>query len=361
MPSKQLIYLDYAATAPLRPPVKAAMAEALDYVGNPSSVHRAGRAVRDKINAVRGALADTVGAMPGEVIFTSGGTESNAIALTQVSKDRRYASAIEHEAVLGWVDEVNRLPVTSAGFVDVDAADVILSNAAPGLVSLMLVNNATGAIQPVADIAAIAHKHGHLVHCDAVQALGKVDIDKASLGADFLSLSAHKIGGPKGMGALIVKDGFALQSLTQGGGQERRRRPGTENVLGIIGFGAALEGLQDFAATKSMKALAQQVAERAAIAASAAPRVPHIMSLHMPGVKNQLQLMRLDLEGLCVSAGSACSSGKVAGNHVLEAMGLADVADEFIRISFGPETTRAEVDTFLTAWDAIRTSQQKAA
>lgn len=361
---KDLIYLDYAATAPLSRAARAAITAGFDLGGNPSSIHRAGRAARDAINAVRTQLAEHVGVGQGEVIFTSGGTEANALALTQLTPQSRYCSAVEHEAVLSWVPSDNHLPVTRDGVLDLEAADKRLKGAPPGLVSLMAVNNATGAIQPVKALADIAHAHGHLVHCDGVQALGKVPVRMEGLGADFLTLSAHKIGGPKGIGALIVKDGFPIQSVLRGGGQERRRRPGTENVLGILGFGGALTGLEDFSNTEHFEALHPQIAQHVGaenIAAHAAEKVPHILSIRMPGVKNQLQLMRFDLEGICVSAGSACSSGKVAGNHVLEAMGFGAASEEFIRVSFGPQTTQQEVAAFLEAWDKIYASQRKAA
>ncbi|MEM7569897.1 MAG: cysteine desulfurase family protein [Pseudomonadota bacterium] len=361
---KELIYLDYAATAPLAETAKTAMADGFALVGNPSSVHRAGRAARDAISKVREQLAAALGTTPGQVVFTSGGTEANALALTQVPQSKRYVSAIEHEAVLSWTLPAYHLPVTAHGIIDLEGAQARLSSWEPGLVSLMLVNNATGIIQPVTALAEIAHAHGHLVHCDGVQAFGKVPIDIATLGADFLTVSAHKIGGPKGIGALIVKDGFALTALLQGGGQERRRRPGTENVLGILGFGGALEAIGDYAGSAHYDALQASIETHvgaAHVAGSASSRVPHILSVRMAGVKNQLQLMRFDLAGLCVSAGSACSSGKVAGNHVLEVMGLGESAEEYIRLSFGPSTTSRHIAQFLSVWDDIRASQKAAA
>ncbi|MEO0412641.1 MAG: aminotransferase class V-fold PLP-dependent enzyme [Pseudomonadota bacterium] len=362
--TKDLLYLDYAATTPLAPSARAAMERGFDMLGNPSSIHRAGRAARDAINAVRLDLANHFGVTQGQVIFTSGGTEANALALHQVQQERRFASAIEHEAVLAWVPEANHLPVTPNGVLDLEAAEAKLSEAEPGLVSLMAANNATGARQPVEAAAKLAAAHGHLVHCDAVQAFGKIPLDLAALGADFLTVSAHKIGGPKGIGALIVKDGFPLQSLLRGGGQERRRRPGTENLIGILGLGGALETIERYGDMAQFLPLMEQVIAHVGlqnVAAYGAERFPHILSIQMPGIKNQLQLMRFDLDGICVSAGSACSSGKVAGNHVLEAMGYGDRSEEFIRVSFGPETTQGDVARFLAAWDKIQNSAKAAA
>lgn len=362
--------MDYAASTPLSPNARSAMQEALDFMGNPSSVHRAGRAVRDALDQTRAALADAVGVGIGQVIFTSGGTEANAIALNQVAEDKRFCSAVEHEAVLAWVPTANQLPVTANGILDLNAAESVLSHAAPGLVSLMLVNNTLGTIQPVEALAQIAKSHGHLVHCDGVQAFGKIPVSFDVLGADFLTISAHKIGGPKGVGALIVRDGFALASFTKGGGQERRRRPGTENIVGIQGFGGAILDLDistdaqkvaEGFATALLAAISSEMGTDAVIGA-AAPRVPHIVSLYMPGVKSELQLMRFDLAGICVSAGSACSSGKVAQSHVIQALGLGgDVASQSIRVSFGPETRQTDIDAFAREWISIRQSVQAAA
>lgn len=364
--SKELIYLDYAATTPLNDGARLAMQAALDMVGNPSSVHRAGRAARDAVDQTRAALASSLGVGIGQVIFTSGGTEANAIALNQVPFEQRYCSDVEHEAVLAWVPQVNILAVAGNGVLDLNRAEEVLAQAPPGLVSLMLVNNTLGTIQPVKQLADIAKSFGHLVHCDAVQGFGKLPVDFADLGADFLSVSAHKIGGPKGVGALIVRDGFALQSLTKGGGQERRRRPGTENVIGIAGFGGALAHLfERLEAAREIERLSQSIVAGVGadlVIGATGPRVPHILSLHMPGVKSELQLMRFDLAGICVSAGSACSSGKVTQSHVIQALGKeGDAASQSIRVSFGPGTTQTHVDAFVREWMSIRQSVRTAA
>jgi len=364
--SKSLIYLDHAATTPLSTGARAAMVEALDLNGNPSSVHRAGRAARNAIDRVRGQLAQRLDVGTGQVIFTSGGTEANAIALSQVSAEYRFASAIEHEAVLSWVPEANYLPIQPNGVVDLEAAEALLASAEPGLVSVMLVNNVIGTIQPVEEIAQIAKRYGHSVHCDAVQAFGKMAFDFESLGVDMLSVSAHKIGGPKGVGALIVRDGLPLAPFTKGGGQERRRRPGTENIQGIIGLGGALSEFDErLAAVPAISSFAQTVEHHVGagnVMTSASPRVPHIMSVYMPGVDSQMQLMRLDLEGICVSAGSACSSGKVAESDVIKRLSVeGKAAAQTVRISFGPETEQSDVDAFLKAWEAIRETVRSAA
>ncbi|MEM9880697.1 MAG: cysteine desulfurase family protein [Pseudomonadota bacterium] len=360
------MYLDHAATTPLSPGARSALAEALDVSGNPSSVHRAGRAARDAIDGVRNALARRLCVGAGQVVFTSGGTEANAIALTQRAAAHRFCSTIEHEAVLDWVPEHNQLAVLPCGTLDLDVAEKILEASQPGLVSVMLVNNVIGTIQPVAALAQLAKRCGHIVHCDAVQAFGKIDIDFSALNVDLLTLSAHKIGGPKGVGALITRDGLALQSYTKGGGQERRRRAGTENTLGIIGFGGALTDLTDrLGAYEPIKALAGEVTRRVGserVIALEGKRVPHILSLHMPGMQSQLQLMKFDLAGICVSAGSACSSGKVAESHVVKALGLDDgVAGETVRVSFGPETQATDVEAFLDVWEANRARGRSAA
>ena len=368
-------YLDWNATAPLRPQARRAIEAALDLVGNPSSVHADGRAARALVEGAREQVAALVGAQARNVIFTSGGTEANALALTPSlamgearGRDRALISAIEHPSVRSGGRFPQQLredvPVTREGVVDLawltERLDV-LRRSAP-LVSVMLANNETGVIQPVDQVAELTHAAGGLLHIDAVQAAGRIPCDIKSLGADLLTLSAHKLGGPKGVGALILADQdlHIGDPLIRGGGQERASRAGTENVSGIAGFGAAaqavLAGLTDEAADMArardrLEAGLRAAAPSAVIFGATVPRVPNTTLVAMPGIKAETALIALDLEGVSVSSGSACSSGKVAPSHVLAAMGVApELALGAVRISLGPTTTGEEIEIFLNAW-----------
>ena len=357
-----LAYLDWNATAPLRPEAAAAMAEALARCGNPSSVHRWGREARRALEAARAQVAALVGAAPAEIVFTSGGSEANHLALRGVPGRRVLVSALEHDSVRQAAGAAV-IPATEAGVVDLAALERMLAaEARPALVSLMLANNETGALQPVAEAARLAHAKGALLHCDAVQAAGKVAVDRAALGADLLSLSAHKLGGPQGVGALVVSDAVPLAVLQTGGGQERGRRAGTENLPGIVGFGvaAALAGerLGDYAALARLRDAAQRrltaIAPEAPVHAAAVPRLANTLCIGMPGVPAATQVMALDLEGVMVSAGSACSSGKLRRSPVLEAMGVgSDAADSAIRVSLGWSSGAADIDRLVEAWGAL--------
>jgi cysteine desulfurase len=356
-------YLDWNATAPLRPEAAAAMAEALARCGNPSSVHRYGREARRALEAARAQVAALVGAAPAEVIFTSGGTEANQLALRGIADRRVLVSAIEHDSVRQAVPEAATIPVTRQGIVDLDALDRRLAaEARPALVSLMLANNETGILQPVAEAARLAHAHGALLHCDAVQAAGKLPVDRAALGVDLLTLSAHKLGGPQGVGALVAPPELPLAALQTGGGQERGRRAGTENLPGIVGFGvaAAIAGdrLGDYAAVALLRDEAARrlkaIAPEAPVYGEDAPRLPNTLCLGMPGVAAATQVMALDLAGVMVSAGAACSSGKLRRSPVLEAMGVPGAeAESAIRISLGWSTTPADIDQLVEAWGAL--------
>ncbi|HEV7371996.1 cysteine desulfurase family protein [Arenibaculum sp.] len=363
-------YLDYNATAPLRPAVREAMVRALDLLGNPSSVHADGRAARRAVEDARAEVAALVGAMPAQVVFTGGGTEANNQALASAGGRSVLVSAIEHDSVLEAVPSARRIPVEPSGVVDLAALDRMLADArGPSLLSLMLVNNETGVIQPVAEAARIARSRGALVHCDAVQAAGRLAIDLNGLGADMLSLSAHKIGGPKGVGALVLRDGVVCPPLLRGGGQEQRRRAGTENVPGIVGFGRAardvLAGFGDVARIdglrRSMEERIRAVAPDAPIHGGAAPRVANTSCIGMPGVPAEIQVMAFDLAGIAVSAGSACSSGKVKPSHVLTAMGLAQAdAASAVRVSLGRDTVAEEIDRFVEAWTTLHRRRRAA-
>lgn len=368
------VYLDWNATAPLRPEAKAAMTRAFEFVGNPSSVHSEGRAARRLVEDARAMVAMAAGADPGNVVFTSGGTEANALALTPglhfsaaEPAMRLIVSAIEHPSVLAGGrfagTDIALAPVDGAGVVDVERLRELLQSGPPALVSVMLANNETGAIQPIAQIAALVHAAGGILHVDAVQALGKISVDVKTLGADLLSMSAHKIGGPKGIGALIVAEGLSgLSALITGGGQEKRRRGGTENVPAIAGFGAALKAAMRSGeqAGVSMKALQARLEaglkaiSDATIFSSSVERVPNTTLFSVPGLKAETAVIGFDLEGIAVSSGSACSSGKVQPSHVLAAMGVSPVlAQGGVRLSLGWETNKADIDFALEAWKKL--------
>lgn len=357
-------YLDHNATSPLRPEAAAAMREAMAELGNPSSVHRFGRAARKRLEDARERVAAALGAAPADLVFTSGGTEANALALAGAGRARVLVSAIEHESVRAALPGAETVPVTAAGQVDLVALEALLKRPGPpALVSVMAANNETGAIQPVAAVVALARAHGALVHVDAVQALGKFDplFDVAAVGADYAAVSAHKIGGPAGIGALYVRAGAPLAAQIRGGGQERGRRAGTENLFGIVGFAAAVGAL---ATAEHREALARQAEWTRRMAEAMTARVPeaivfgrqdqhlaNTLCVALPGLAAETQVMALDLAGVAVSAGSACSSGKVRPSHVLEAMGAGrDAAGAAIRISLGWSTNEADVTRGLEAW-----------
>lgn len=356
-------YLDYNATAPVRPAVATAVAAALRIGGNASSVHRAGRLARRRIEDARESVAALVGAAPADVVFTSGGTEANNLALRGCGRPRVAVSAVEHDSVRAASEGVETIPVDENGVVKYDAVEDWLSAGnRPALVSVMLANNETGVIQPVAEIAELAHRHGALMHTDAVQAAGKMPIDMVALGVDLLSLSAHKLGGPQGIGALIASGGTDLTAILQGGGQERGRRAGTENLPGIAGFGVAAETATHEAADQSRTtALRDDIESRllagapeARVLGAAVPRLANTSCITMPGVEAETQVMALDLAGVMVSAGAACSSGKVQMSHVLIAMGLEPaLAATAIRVSLGWDSSGGDVDAFIATWMAL--------
>ena len=361
------IYLDYNATAPIKPQVVDAVAEALMLAGNPSSVHGFGRDVRKRIEDAREQIAALVDCAPAELVFTAGGTEANNTALRGAGRRALIVSAIEHPAVLrtgeACAEELVVLPVDGSGALDMAALDAALgSHGAQALVSVMLANNETGVIQPVAEIAARAHEKGALVHCDAVQAPGRIPVSFAGLGVDMMSLAAHKFAGPKGIGALVVRAGLDIAPLIHGGGQERGLRGGTENAAGIVGFGtAAALALGDLERASAIAALRDRLEARlretepaVVIFSERAERLPNTSCVTMPGVQSETQVMGLDLAGVAVSAGSACSSGKVEPSHVLRALGVSDdVGGCAIRVSTGWATTEDEIDRFLGAWRAL--------
>jgi len=362
-------YLDYNASVPLRPEAREAMLTAAGTGGNPSSVHAEGRAARALIEAAREKVARLVNARASEVVFTSGATEANNWVMA-AGWDAIALSGIEHDSVLAPARASGArlidIPASKTGVVDLGTLAEHLAQAKVGgartLVSLMAVNNETGVIQPVAAAAALAREHGALLHVDAVQAPGRVAVDFAALGADFLTLSAHKIGGPRGVGALVIRDGAALAPFLKGGGQERRRRGGTENVPGIAGFGAAAASAINFRdAAQRVQTLRARLEEgvlratpAALIVGRDADRVFNTSCIALPGKAAETLVIKLDLEGVAVSAGAACSSGKVAASHVIEAMGLGpEMARAAIRVSLGHETTEQDIAAFLAAWQKV--------
>lgn len=375
-------YFDWNATAPLRPQAQAAMVAALQQPGNASSVHAEGRTARSRIEEARAQLAKLVAAEPTNVIFTSGATEANMLALTpaldlsgrNTPRDRLFVSAVEHPSVRGGgrfaPENVEVLPVDGEGLVDVRALKRALAPAERPLVSVMLANNETGVIQPIAEIAGIVHELGGLLHVDGVQAAGRVDCDFRALGADMLSLSSHKLGGPHGAGALVLRDGLHIgQPLISGGGQERGRRAGTENVAAIAGFGAAAavaragreaEAARIAALRDRVEAGIRAVTPQAVIFGAGVARLPNTTLVAVPGIKAETALIAFDLAGIALSAGSACSSGKVQDSYVLKSMGVEPrLAYGALRISLGWETCESDVEKLLNAWNAVVSSLLK--
>jgi cysteine desulfurase len=368
----QRSYLDHNATAPLRPEVREAVIDALTLNGNPSSVHAEGRAARAAIEQARAKVAKLVGASPANVIFTSGGTEANALALAAQSGEawQCYLSAIEHPSVLSggrfYRETTTIIPVTPDGVADLDVLRKKLEKHKPGgwrpFVSLMTANNETGAIQPVAEAAPIVHHAGGLLHSDAVQAAGRIPLDMTVLGADMVTLSAHKIGGPKGVGALVLAEGANVEPLIKGGGQEGRRRAGTENVAGIVGFGVAAElalgglaRMDEIAALRDVLEAGVRAHRPDAVVLSAGvPRLPNTSCIAVPGVKAETLVIGLDLAGIAVSAGSACSSGKVEASHVLAAMGASpEFAHGAVRVSLGFGSENTDIQRYLSAFGEL--------
>ena len=356
-------YLDWNATTPLRPVAAAAMSAVLNRCGNPSSVHRWGRVARQAVENARSAVGALLDASPAGVIFVSGGTEANHLALLGSGRDRILVSAVEHESVLRAVPAAERIPVDRDGLVMPDTLDRLLAaDSRPALVSVMLANNETGVTQPVAAIAAVARAHGALFHCDAIQAAGKIPLDAGTIGADLITLSAHKLGGPPGIGAVVIVGKTELSPLLRGGGQERGRRAGTENLAGIVGFAAAaVVAKEEIAVYDRVRALraaleadAVAVAPDAVVLGARTPRLPNTTAIALPGVAAETQVIALDLDGVMVSAGAACSSGKVGPSHVLQAMGVEpDLVGATIRVSLGWDSSEADVAHFLRAWTSL--------
>ncbi len=376
-------YFDWNATTPLRPEALAALADAFAITGNPSSGHAEGRAARKLVTRAREQVAQLVGARPADVIFTGSGTEANMLALTPAietagekrPRDKLLMSAIEHSSVRAGGrfsrEAIEDIPVDADGRVNLAALAEAVSKASRPLVSLMLANNETGVVQPVVEAAAIVHAAGGLLHVDAVQAAGRIAVNIGVLGADLLTLSGHKIGGLKGVGALVRgrEDIHFSDPLIRGGGQERGARAGTENVAGIVAFGAAAEVAhrqfaEEAAHMLGLRDLLEEglcaISPQAIIFGNTAERLPNTTLFASAGVKAETAVIALDLDGVAVSSGAACSSGKVQPSHVLAAMGVSPALIRgAVRVSLGWTTTKADVERFLGAWRKLASALSK--
>jgi cysteine desulfurase len=365
------VYLDWNATTPLRPEAREAMAAAWDLPGNPSSVHAEGRKARRLVEDARAAVAGAVGALPRNVAFTSGGTEANALALTPGLRlksapavQRLVVSAIEHASVLAGgrfpAEAVAAVGVSGSGLIHLDRLREALAAGPPALVSVMLANNETGVVQPITEAAEIVHAAGGVLHVDAIQGLGKIPFDISALNADLVTVSAHKVGGPKGVGALVwAEDVQGLEPLLRGGGQERGHRAGTENVAGIAGFGAAVRAAidaleKDATRLESLRNRLETGLDQTPgvlIFAQDVRRLPNTTLFTATGLRAETAVIGFDLAGIAVSSGSACSSGRVQPSHVLEAMGFGrELAQGAVRLSLGWSTCEADIDRCLEAW-----------
>jgi cysteine desulfurase len=372
-------YLDWNATAPLRAEARSAIEAALALTGNASSVHAEGRAVRRFIEEAREQVATLMGADTKNVTFTSGATEANMLALTPAleiagrkePRDRLFVSAIEHTSVRSGgrfaASSVEELPVTSDGILDLPGLEEVIRKAARPMVSVMLANNETGVIQPISQIAQIVHAASGVLHVDAVQGPGRIDCDITQLGADLVSISSHKLGGPQGAGALVRRgDIHVAEPLIRGGGQERGQRAGTENVAAVAGFGAAAAEAKSTDAGR-MAAMRDRIETGIAMATPQAVifgakmrRLPNTTAFAVPGIKAETAIIAFDLNGVAISSGSACSSGKVQASHVLTAMGVDPaLVRGGMRVSLGWSTTDADVDHFLATWNVLAGSLLK--
>jgi cysteine desulfurase len=371
------IYLDHNATTPLDPRVADAVSATLrDDFGNPSSVHHFGQRAKQLVDKARSTVASLIEAEPLEIVFTSGGTEADnlairgaADAMKSTGRTHLITSAIEHEAVLNTIKALDRqgwqttlLPVDANGIVSVEDLTRII-NDKTALVSVMHANNEIGTIQPITDLAEVAHKHGALFHTDAIQSVGKVPVSVKTLGVDLLSLSAHKFNGPKGVGALWLKRGVRLTTVQTGGRHERNRRAGTENVPGLVGMGIAselaqqklTESKQDFSTLRDLleERILQGVSDTA-INGQRNRRVPNTSNISFAGLEAESLLIGLDLEGVAVSTGSACSSGSLEPSHVLRAMGLpSNRVQSSIRFSLGTGNSRADIERLISILPAL--------
>ncbi len=356
-----MIYLDYNATTPLLPSARLAMVEAFDYLGNPSSVHAHGRAARKILEKSRTQVAEYFDVPPRNITFTSGATEANNMILKGFGGNI-FVSAVEHDSVLNIRKDATIIPVDNNGIVNLEALTRLLKNSpAIALVCILAVNNETGVIQPIDEILKICKIHNAHLHVDAAQAIGKISLPWKNLSS--FTISAHKFGGPKGGGALIVNGPLHLKILIEGGGQERGLRAGTENIIGIVGMGAALATPQFdwqnlLPLQKKLEASLLTACPDATIFGNDVMRVSNTTSVSMPGVHSEVQLIHFDLHNISVSSGAACSSGKVKASHVLKAMGVNDELSKCaLRISYGWKTTEENIDHCIAVWTDLFQAQ----
>lgn len=368
-----MIYLDHNATSPVKPEVMAEMMRVMKIGGNPSSVHTVGRGAKAILEQSRETIADMINCRPGQIIFTGGGTEANNIAVKASGTDHLIVSATEHDSILymkeSFAGRVDILAVDKDGHISTDELKKALTGATDKtLVSIMLANNETGVIQNIRTLGAITREAGAYFHCDAIQALAKIPVDFRDLAVDMMSFSAHKISGPQGVGALIVSEKIPIHSLLIGGGQEMGRRAGTENLGGIAGFATAVsltgQNLSAMEVNRSRRDRIEREISRHAddviFYGAQSDRLPNTTTILMPGISSETQVMAFDLDGLCISSGSACSSGKVKPSHVIAAMGATrDQALSTIRVSLGWNTTEQEVDAFIGAWIKLYDRKKK--
>ncbi len=354
-----ICYFDYNATAPLCVSAQKAMCDVMDIVGNPSSVHSFGRNIRKEVEKARKTIASILGVESTRIIFTSGATEANNLALKHFP-GQVFVSAIEHDCVYNVREDAKIIPVTENGIVCLIKLKELLEehkDKGPLLISVMAANNETGVIQPLAEVVALAKEYGAYVHSDIVQAVGRIEFPWHTL--DMASISAHKIGGPTGVGCLVVSPNLPIKPLFVGGGQERFHRPGTENTMGIVGMAAALKEsvIQDWRNTERLRDLLEDSISSFCsdvCIAKTSPRLPNTTMLWMSGVKSETQIMSFDLAGFSVSAGSACSSGKIRPSRVLQSMGLSlEKSQQTIRVSLGADVTLEAVQAFSQVWQAI--------
>ena len=369
-------YLDYNATAPLLPAAREAVVAALDATGNPSSVHGEGRTARKVVEDARERVAALVGAKAKNIVFTSGATEANAWALSR-NWQEIFLPKIEHDSVLASARSsganVVEIDADTSGQTSVEQIGerLLTSNSAAArqLVTLQVANNETGVLQPVTETADFCEEHGLALHIDAVQGAGRTTIEFDALGAETMAISSHKIGGPMGVGALILKDGLEISPFIVGGGQEKRRRAGTENVAGIAGFGAAAEvalnNLSDMARLRQLRDRLEHellaITPTVQIIGSEGPRLANTTCVALEGQSSEILLIKFDLAGIAVSSGSACSSGKVGASHVLTAMGISpELSRSAIRVSLGWNTSADDIDTFVSVWSEIMAGGKRA-
>lgn len=364
MTEKQAIYLDYNATAPIRPEVIKVMVEVMEEGGNPSSIHSIGRKAKSRMEEARSTIAGMINCRPQMIVFTSGGTEANNMAVFSSGKSRMITTNAEHDSIRSVSDRfdgtVDVLSVDQDGIIDLDELEKLLEKGGENtIISVLYANNETGVLQDVKAISEIAHAAGALVHIDAIQALAKVPLDFMALGVDMMSISSHKTGGPQGVGALVALEKLPVRSFILGGGQEVGRRGGTENIAGIAGFAKAvsmvpesLEKMNELEAWRDeIEEKLQEHASQACFLGKNARRLPNVSTIYMPGVTSETQVMNFDLDKICISSGSACSSGKVKSSHVIDAMSSdKNIATSTIRMSLGWGSEHSNVDAFIASW-----------